>query len=76
MARKTPFSVGQRWYCDNSATGRPSFTFVILGTDMLTRPNEKLCRLEYDDPSDICHGIVQPYSHKHLKKYAKLVVGQ
>jgi len=71
MARITPFSVGQRWYCDNSATGRPSFTFVILGPGF--KSYEKRCRLEYDDPRHPHHNLDGEYTHKHLKKYGKLV---
>jgi hypothetical protein len=70
MARITPFSVGRRWYCDNSTTGRPNFTFVIIGPG--SKPDEKRCRLEYDDPSRLSHNHETFYSHKHLKKYAKL----
>ena len=74
MARITPFSVGQRWYCDNTGRGRGSFTFVILGPG--DKPNEKKCRLEYDDTRNISHNHESFYSHKHLKKYAKLVEGK
>ena len=72
MARKTPYSVGQRWYCDNTACGRPSFTFVVIGPG--EKPNEKKCRLEYDDPKNPSQGVETYYTHKHLKKYAKLVI--
>ena len=75
MARETPYSVGRRWYCDLSAKGRESFTFVVIGPG--EKPGEKLCRLEYDNPKvhGLGHGTEQIYSHKHLKKYAKLVTG-
>lgn len=32
--------------------------------------------MDYDDPKSSGHGVVQPYSHKHLKKCAKLVEGK
>lgn len=67
MARRTPFSVGQRWYCEGTR-GRP-FHFVIVGPG--NKPWEKRCRVEPVDPSD--KGCEQSYSHKHIKKYAKLV---
>lgn len=77
MPRITPFSVGQRWYCDRSKGpnpyNRPNFTFVILGPG--PKPNTKVCRLECDDPSDSTHGTESEYPHSHLKKYATLVVG-
>jgi hypothetical protein len=71
MARVTPFSPGQRWYCDKTGLEQRSFTFVILGPG--DKPNEKRCRLEYDDPSAPFHNHESFYTHKHLKKYAKLV---
>jgi len=73
--RVTPFSIGQRWYCDCEAKGRPSFTFVIIGVG--DKHGEKRCRLEYENPGDRRaipqHGHESVYSHKHLKKYAVLV---
>jgi hypothetical protein len=71
MAHLTPFSVGQRWYCDNTKTGRESFTFVVIGPG--AKPGEKKCRLDYDNPKALFHNSEQVYSHKHLKKYAKHV---
>ena len=71
MARVTPFSIGRRWYCDNTAGSRPSFTFIIIGPGL--KAWEKTCRLEYEDPRIPSHGIEGVYTHKHLKKYAKLV---
>lgn len=75
MARKTPFSVGQRWYCKRVADkyDRPNFTFIIIGPGR--NRNEKLCRIESDDPeNDSLHNVEQEYSHAHLKKCATLVV--
>ena len=72
--RVTPFSVGQRWYCKRISDkyNRPNFTFVIIGPG--EKPNEKLCRLESDDPeNDSTHNTEQEYSHAHLKKFAVLV---
>lgn len=48
---------------------------MILGPG--DKPNEKRCRLEYENPGDRRavpqHGHESVYSHKHLKKYAVLV---
>jgi hypothetical protein len=72
----TPFSIGQRWYCDRSKTKQGSkhgwcnFTFVIIGT---AGPGEKRCRLECDDPTDPTHNTEGVYPHKHLKECATLV---
>jgi hypothetical protein len=65
------YTVGQRWYSNREKEGRPSHTFVIIGPG--DTPREKMCRLENDDPTTPGHGIVQSYSHAHLKKYAVLV---
>lgn len=47
---------------------------MILGPGDKT--GEKRCRLEYDDPRAPFHNHESFYSHKHLKKYAKLVEGK
>lgn len=82
--RVTPFSVGRRWRV--TRVERPSFDFVVVGPG--DRPNTKRCRLDvdfewfrrcgYGEPSEqqlrmAGHHIEQDYSHKHLKKCAKLV---
>lgn len=72
----TPFSIGQRWYCDRSKTkqgnkyGQSNFTFVIIGT---AGPGEKRCRLECDDPTDPTHNSEDTFPHKHLKQCAILM---
>jgi hypothetical protein len=74
----TPFAVGRRWRCVRRPGdgGRcPSFDFVIIGPPTETKGNYKSCRLECrcEDKRGHFHGLVQDYSHKHLKKYAVLV---
>lgn len=65
------------------------FDFVILGKPNFSSPStHKLCRIEVIDHGShygsthldqgrcctVCsHGLVQDYSHKHLKKYGVLV---
>lgn len=72
----TPFSIGQRWYCDRSKTkqgnkhGWGNFTFVIIG---VSGKCEKRCRLEYDDSTDPLHNSEDVFSHKHLKEHATLI---
>lgn len=63
--------VGQRWYCDRSAKGEESFTFVILRG--FNKPGEKVCRLEFDNPKTKGHNSVNLYSDEHIKKVAILV---
>lgn len=75
----TPFAVGRRWFCETP--GRARFWFVILGPGLNfvnnPAPNFKRCRIEVH-PDDMNraggkdHGREGTYSHKHLKKYAKL----
>ena len=74
------YEIGQRWFCERPPESyKPNFFFIIIGKG--DRPNEKLCRVEIDTSDPRCRNISegqskpfeQPYSHKHLKKYAKLV---
>lgn len=70
MPRITQFSIGQEWRCGPEA-GSGGLTFVIVGHG--PRPNQKLCRLEYDNPRGSIHGSIQSYTHAHLKRYATLL---
>jgi len=85
----TKFAVGQRWrlkpewVAERETQGRKetTFDFVILGPPGMEWNNpktNKTCRLEVPGHTEKCgpicsHGIVQDYSHAHLKKYAYLV---
>lgn len=65
------YPIGQRWRVDRS-DGRPCFTFVIVGPG--TKPDRKLCRVEYDQPNGMTRvDFHAEYTHKHLKKHAVLV---
>jgi hypothetical protein len=77
--RLTLFSPGRRWRVDQKPDDkyrdRP-FDFLILGPG--TKPDRKLCRIEvvgHDHPCcPTCqHGMESEYTHKHLKRYARLV---
>jgi hypothetical protein len=79
------YAIGQRWRCERDS--RPTFDFVIVGPG--EKPGSKRCRLDVDPnwfrrqgyvevsiPGLMAragHGQEQDYSHKHLKKHAKLV---
>ena len=65
---------------------RPPFTFVVVGPG--PTPDQKICRIEHDRAwfeaqgyngenldrmlERMGEGSSQPYSHKHLKRYAEL----
>jgi hypothetical protein len=74
--RQTPFSIGRRWRCTRDRSKpitSPDFDFVIIGPGRTK--TSKRCRIESHDPSHhrSHHGAEADYSHKHLKKHAKLV---
>ncbi len=80
-ARRGDFAVGKRWRCDRSR--KSAFDFVIVGPG--SKPDTKRCRIEVLDPvvksgmsPDVDlgrggHGMVQEYTHRHIKRCAKLV---
>lgn len=73
MTRKTPFSIGRRWYCMDRGHG--AFDFVIVGKS--NKPGYKICNLEYYDQywRDRNGPEVtkeREYSHAHIKRYATL----
>lgn len=81
-AQRGDFAIGKRWRCDRSK--KSAFDFVIVGPG--SKPDTKRCRIEVLDPkvrsgtsSDVDlgrggHGMVQEYSHRHIKRCAVLVV--
>lgn len=80
MGKPTKFAVGNRWRCSGERRCG-QLDFVIVGPGDYGEPaKHKSCRLEVEGHMEKCcpschHGIVQTYSHKHLKKYAQLVSG-
>jgi len=84
---RTAFATGSRWFCDRREELKPSFTFVIVAKSKAGQVLCRL-ELEGHDPDhtdcwplprwerckpDCYHGLTQTYSHKHLKKYARLL---
>lgn len=80
-AKRGDFAIGKRWRCDRSR--KSAFDFVIVGPG--AKPDTKRCRIEVLDPvvksgmsPDVdlgrgSHGMVQEYSHRHIKRCARLV---
>jgi hypothetical protein len=82
MRPLSPFAIGRRWYSERPPEERkPNFEFVIVGPG--SKLYTKLCRIEISDEEmarfpeyytgQNGNGTVQEYSHKHLRKYARLV---
>lgn len=73
-AKRGDFAIGRRWRC--TRRNRHSFDFVIVAAG--SKPDTKRCRVEVldekrrDRPGS-GHGIEQEYSHRHIKRCAKLV---
>ena len=76
-----PFDIGRRWLCEDPTGFKRDypFHFVIIGPANYGAPSRnKMCRLEVVGHTGQCcltchHGLTQSYSHKHLKKHAKLL---
>lgn len=66
---QTTFAIGRRWRCERE--GKPAFDFVIV--EKGSSGGTKKCRLECDSPNQPGHGLVQEYSHAHIKKHARLL---
>lgn len=65
------YQPGARWQVRRPDKSSYDFDFVIIGPG--TKPDRKLCRVEYLQPSQRTVNFECEYTHKHLKKHSVYV---